>query len=565
MKIALAQFNPVVGYITENARRIVETANRAADRGADLVVFPELSLIGYSAHDLLDNRHFIDGVEAGIDWIHLRVPQNTALLFGAPLRNREPAGKRLFNAAIFLERGRAPQHVLKMLLPTYDIYDEYRYFEPSSGQQPIDFCGLRLGIHICEDMWNLTEYSTYHSYERDPVAELIDQGAQILINLSASPFSHGRHDVRTRLISDICLKHRVPFVLVNQVGANTELIFDGDSRVHNAKGDLVRCAASFEESLLIWDTSDIMPREPEPRSRTEEMHKALVFGIREYASKTGVFDKALVGLSGGIDSAVTAALAVEALGQERVMGITMPSEYSSAGSVDDSMSLAENLSIPCHTLSIRAALDSIGDVLYPLFDGTRTGVAEENIQARTRGLILMAVSNKFNHLLLATGNKSEMAMGYATLYGDMSGGLAVLADVFKIDVYALAEHINTRAGREIIPGNTIEKPPSAELRPDQKDEDSLPPYPVLDEILRLYIECRLDSQAISEETGNDLAFVSDILAAVDRSEYKRKQAAPSLRVSDKAFGTGRRMPIVMQYDRESMIEMMKEMRQHTAL
>jgi NAD+ synthase (glutamine-hydrolysing) len=552
MKIALVQFNPVVGDIANNARNIVERVHEAAQKGANLVVFPELALIGYSHHDLLDNAYVVDGIEDALAWIHRQIPQHVAAVIGTVVRNPSQSGKKLYNSAAFLESGHPVQYVHKMLLPTYDVYDEYRYFEPAKGQRPIEFNGLKLGIHICEDMWNLSKYSTYHMYERNPVDELVDQGAELLINLSASPFSHGRHQLRTELIQDICAVHHLPFLLANQVGANSELIFDGDSRVHGPNGELLRCAPSFEEAILYWDTHDLAPYPDKAHDRIEDIRDALVCGIREYVSKSGVFPAVLIGLSGGIDSAVTAALAVEALGAQRVMGITMPSAYSSTGSVSDSLELANNLGITCHTIPIETAVSAFEGMLEPLFEGTSVGIAEENIQARARGVALMAVSNKFGHLVLTTGNKSEMAMGYATLYGDMSGGLAVLADVFKTDVYRLAEFINEEAQHDLIPRATIDKPPSAELRPDQKDEDSLPPYPILDEVLRLYVEERLDVHAICERTGHAEDFVLGLLQAVDRNEYKRKQAPPGLRVSSKAFGTGRRIPLVMKFDRASI-------------
>ena len=552
MKIALVQFNPVVGDIANNARNIVERVHEAAQKGANLVVFPELALIGYSHHDLLDNAYVVDGIEDALAWIHRQIPQHVAAVIGTVVRNPSQSGKKLYNSAAFLESGHPVQYVHKMLLPTYDVYDEYRYFEPAKGQRPIEFNGLKLGIHICEDMWNLSKYSTYHMYERNPVDELVDQGAELLINLSASPFSHGRHQLRTELIQDICAVHHLPFLLANQVGANSELIFDGDSRVHGPNGELLRCAPSFEEAILYWDTHDLAPYPDKAHDRIEDIRDALVCGIREYVSKSGVFPAVLIGLSGGIDSAVTAALAVEALGAQRVMGITMPSAYSSTGSVSDSLELANNLGITCHTIPIKTAVSAFEGMLEPLFEGTSVGIAEENIEARARGVALMAVCNKFGHLVLTTGNKSEMAMGYATLYGDMSGGLAVLADVFKTDVYRLAEFINEEAQHDLIPRATIDKPPSAELRPDQKDEDSLPPYPILDEVLRLYVEERLDVHAICERTGHAEDFVLGLLQAVDRNEYKRKQAPPGLRVSSKAFGTGRRIPLVMKFDRASI-------------
>ncbi|MDE2996261.1 MAG: NAD+ synthase [Bacteroidota bacterium] len=563
MNIALAQFNPIVGDLTGNAHRTVEWIERAREMGADLVVFPELSVVGYSPHDLLDNVHFIDAVEVAIRYIHAHVPPDMGVLVGAPVRNPNPVGKKLLNAAVLLEKDIPARSTAKMLLPTYDVYDEYRYFEPAERQEVMDFRGMRLGVHICEDMWNLEEYSTYHIYDRDPVAELVGQGVDVLINLSASPWAHDRHAVRTGIIKTLCQQHSVPFVMVNQVGANTELIFDGDSSVHGSDGQLIACAPSFEESLLLWHTDQTTPCQPPARGRIEDLHDALVLGIREYVDKTGAFDEVLIGLSGGIDSAVTAALAVEALGPERVTGITMPSVHSSEGSVNDSVSLARNLGIAFHELPIKGIVDAFETSLAPLFEGTAFGVAEENIQARSRGVLLMAVANKFSRMVLTTGNKSELAMGYATLYGDMSGGLAVLADVFKMDVYALARFINERAGEVRIPVSSIEKPPSAELRPDQKDEDSLPPYPLLDDILQRYIEERQDEEVIAQATGQSISFVRGILDAVDRNEYKRKQAPPGLRVSVKGFGSGRRMPIVARVNRKDIERMMHELQEES--
>lgn len=555
MRIALAQINPTVGDIAANVRLILSTAHRAVSEGAELVVFPEMCLIGYPPLDLLDSAYMIEAVEKGLTHLQSHIPPGAGVLVGAPVPNPDPSGKRLFNAAVLLEAGAPRRIVNKMLLPTYDVFDEYRHFEPAKEQKVLEFRGIRLGVHVCEDMWNNEEVAEYHTYERDPLAELMAQGTDVFINISASPFSHGKHDLRTSVVQGICRNHGVPFVLVNQVGANTELIFDGDSRVHDATGRLVLCAPSFDEALLHWDTESgpVGPHAvPASGSRIADIHDALVLGIRDYVGKTGAFDRALIGLSGGIDSAVTAALAVEALGAQNVTGITMPSRWSSAGSVTDSEDLARALGMELHQIPIEPAVNAFESMLEPLFNGTESGVAEENIQARTRGVTLMAMSNKFGHLLLTTGNKSELAMGYATLYGDMSGGLAVLSDVFKVDVYALAEYINQRAGRDLIPRSTIEKPPSAELRPDQTDQDSLPPYDVLDEILKRYIELRQDADVIARQTGHPRVFVEGLLRAVDRNEYKRRQAAPGLRVSAKAFGAGRRLPIVMNLDRTAI-------------
>ncbi|MEQ9103063.1 MAG: NAD+ synthase [Rhodothermales bacterium] len=556
MRIALAQINTTVGDIAGNVERILHYAQQAAEEGADLVVYPELCITGYPPLDLLHSDYVISAAQKALTHIETHLPDGVAALVGTPVPNTSPKGKRLFNAAVLLERDQPRQVVHKMLLPTYDVFDEYRYFEPAAAQQVMSFRGVRLGVHICEDMWNNEEVAEYHLYDRDPLQELADQGVDLFVNISASPFSHGKHALRSGVIGGICRAHGAPFLVVNQVGANTELIFDGDSRVHAADGTLVHVAPSFEETLTWYDLPEadaITPTAlPRPADRIADLHDALVLGIRDYVGKSGAFKQTLVGLSGGIDSAVTAALAAEALGGENVLGVTMPSRFSSKGSVEDSVALADALGMTLHTIPIEPAVEAFHHMLEPLFTGTQPGVAEENIQARARGLTLMAISNKFGHLLLTTGNKSELAMGYATLYGDMSGGLAVLSDVFKTDVFALANYMNRRAGRDIIPQATIDKPPSAELRPDQRDEDSLPPYDELDAILKRYIEYREDVDVIARQTGHPTAFVEGLLRVVDRNEYKRRQAPPGLRVSSKAFGAGRRLPIVMNLDRAAI-------------
>ncbi len=554
MKFALAQINPIVGDLKGNSGKIIDFATRAHQAGAALVVFPELCVTGYPPQDLLESKFFLEAVARTLDEIAHAVPAELGVILGAPVHNRAPKGKRLFNAALLYEAGELKAVVRKQLLPTYDVFDENRYFESADECAPITWHDRKLGIHVCEDMWNNEEQAPYQLYDENPIDALGHRGADLFINISASPFYVGKHAVRNRLIAESCQEHSIPFVYVNQVGANTEIIFDGDSRVHDAAGNLILNAPAFEEALLIWDEDELLETPPAGQpGDIATLHDALVMGVRDYFEKTGAFSKALVGLSGGIDSAVTCALAVEALGADRVVGVTMPSKYSSSGSVDDSVALAEAYGIAFHNVPIVPAVSAFDEMLEDVFAGTRPGIAEENIQARTRGVTLMALSNKFNYLLLTTGNKSEMSVGYATLYGDMNGGLAVLADVFKMKVFALAEYINEQAGRDMIPHNTITKPPSAELRPDQKDEDSLPPYPLLDEILRLYIEEQHDLNEISNATGKDTAFVHDILRKVDRNEYKRRQAPPGLRVTKKAFGIGRRLPIVMRWNRPIVI------------
>ena len=558
MRIALCQINPIVGDLRGNADKVLTFARRAAEADADLAVFPELCLTGYPPQDLLENPAFIEATQHQIDYVAREAPPDLGLIVGAPTPNREPVGKRLFNAALLLEGGERLAEVHKVLLPTYDIFDEYRYFEPGGACTPVVWRGLRLGLHVCEDMWNNEDQAVYHLYDRNPIDELAEQNVDLFVNVSASPFHVGKHRVRNALVQASCAEHGKPFVLVNQTGANTEIIFDGDSRVHRADGRRLLCAPSFEESLIVWDAEEEVGPCMMQRDDVADLHDALVLGIRDYFDKTPIFDKTLVGLSGGIDSAVTCALAVEALGPERVVGITLPSKYSSGGSVSDSEALAEALGIAFHHVPIVPAVDAFEEMLEELFRDTVEGVAEENIQARARGVTLMAVSNKFNYLLLSTGNKSETAVGYSTLYGDMSGGLAVLSDVLKTAVYALAEHINRRAGAPRIPQNTIDKPPSAELRPGQKDEDSLPSYTVLDDILRRYVEEQQDLDAIVAATDHPPELVLEILRMVDRNEYKRRQAAPGLRVSPKAFGVGRRLPIVMRWDRNDVRKLAEE-------
>lgn len=550
MKIALCQINPTVGDLAGNSALVLRDARRAAEAGAALAVFPELCLVGYPPQDLLDQPSFVEDAWQAVLAVAAQAPEGLGLIVGAPIRNEDRHGKRLYNGALLLADGEVRDAVSKTLLPTYDVFDEYRYFEPWPERKLIEYQGLKMGLHVCEDMWNNEEHAPYHLYASNPIDELAELGPDLLVNISASPFAVGKPQERAQIIAAACHEHRVPFVYVNQVGANTELIFDGDSRVHGTDGRVLRQALSFEEDLLLWDTEDDTSDTAEKRliSSIEQIHRALVLGIRDYVRKTGpnVFDKALIGLSGGIDSAVTCALAVEALGPSRVVGVTMPSKYSSPGSVADSDQLAQRLGIEFHTLRIHSVVEAFNEILEPLFAGTREGVAEENIQARVRGVTLMALSNKFSHLLLTTGNKSEMAVGYATLYGDMSGGLAVLSDVFKTEVYRLARYINVQSGREVIPESTLTKPPSAELKPGQVDQDSLPPYDVLDHILELYVEEHRSLDSITSVTGYDRALVANILRLVDRNEYKRRQAAPGLRVSAKAFGFGRRLPIVMR-------------------
>ena len=552
MRLALAQINPTVGDIDGNCQRIVSYAEQAADAGADLVAFPELCITGYPPQDLLSNPLFIEAVQDAIADLASTIPAGIGVIVGAPLPNPDPEGRPLYNTALLLERDASEATVRsKALLPTYDVFDEDRHFEPGPTAQIVSWRGMRLGLHVCEDMWNCLPNHPHRRYTRDPVSELATQDPDRLLNISASPFSMGQADEREDLMMSAATQHGVPFAFVNQVGANTEIVFDGDSRVYAPTGECAAAGARFEEDLVLADLDALTPVAPPVRNDIADLHDALVLGIRDYYEKTGIFDKALVGLSGGIDSAVTCALATEALGPDRVLGVTMPSEISSEGSVTDSEQLARNLGIAFDEIPIAPAVDAFDTMLADAFSGTKPGVAEENIQSRSRGITLMALSNKFGHLLLSTGNKSEMAVGYVTLYGDTNGGVAVLSDVLKTKVYELADYINSEAGTDRIPQNTIDKPPSAELRPDQEDTDSLPEYAVLDTILARYVEKMQEADTIITETGYDPELVHHVLRMVDQNEYKRRQAPPGIRVTGKAFGMGRRIPIVMNWDREA--------------
>ena len=522
-----------------NCHKVVAMACEAAAHGADLVVFPELTLAGYPPEDLLEDAGFVQAETRARAFVARQVPPVLGCIVGGLAKNSRGPGKPLHNAAFLYEGGRQIAEVHKTLLPTYDVFDEQRHFEPSQKRHVVPWRDRKLGLHICEDLWN-AQGRVRGLYGTDPVAELAALGADLFINICASPFNVAKHVERENLIRTAVQRHKQAYVFVNQVGANTELIFDGRSRVFDGKHWWT--APPFEEALMIWDEGSEASSATGPVSSLQALHDALVLGIRDYYTKTNAFQRVFIGLSGGIDSAVTCVLAVRALGADRVTGVAMPSAFSSEGSVRDARELADNLAIELLTLPIHQVVTAYGETLAEVFSGTATGVAEENLQARARGALLMALANKFNGLLLTTGNKSELAVGYATLYGDMSGGLSVLGDVFKMQVYALARHIN--AGEPCIPEATITKPPSAELKPGQTDQDSLPPYDVLDGILERLIIHREDAQTISRQTGQDLALVREIAQKVERNEYKRRQAPPCLRVSGKAFGPGRRLPMV---------------------
>lgn len=545
MKIALAQINPIVGDIVGNGEKIIDSISRARQAGASLAVFPELSVVGYPPRDLLLRPRF---VQANVEAVQ-RIAEScvgVAALLGFVEANADPVGRRLRNAAAYCADGRVQAVRHKSLLPTYDVFDEQRYFEPGPEVALIQHAGTPIGVSICEDLWNDDQLIGRRLYQRDPVGQLAAAGAKVLINMSASPFEQGKHPFRMRLFGGQARKHRLPLVFVNQVGGNDELIFDGASTVFGTDGQVMAAARSFQEDLLIVDMN------AGGGARTEvypddiaSVHDALALGTRDYVRKCG-FKHVLLGLSGGIDSAVTAALAVAALGSEGVTGVAMPSRYSSDHSKSDAEILARNLGIEFKMISIDPMHAAFETHLTPHFAGRAPDITEENLQARVRGGILMALSNKFGWLLLTTGNKSELAVGYCTLYGDMCGGLAVVSDVPKMMVYKLAEHINQRAGRELIPRGSITKPPSAELRPDQTDQDSLPPYETLDAILDLYIrEEKSPDQIIA--AGFEPETVQRVIRLVDLNEYKRKQAALGLKVTSRAFGVGRRIPIAARF------------------
>jgi len=547
VKITVAQFNPTVGDIDGNFSRIIEGLEQAGRDGSDLVVFPELFLTGYPPKDLLEHTWFIKKVEKTL---HTLVKFSTrypgiGIVLGAPVKGENTAVKGLFNAALLVQNGRMITSQHKALLPSYDVFDETRYFDPPGDIHPVTFKGEMLGISICEDAWNDPVFWPENSmYGFDPIEILAKKGATFFINISASPFTIGKEEVRFRLIANHAKRYGIPFLYVNQVGGNDELIFDGRSMFIDKNGKPAVLFPSFSEHLSTIDTESTGSGTAYvSQQRIESVYQALSLGLSDYMRKCG-FTKAVVGLSGGIDSSVTASLACEVIGKENVLGIAMPSPFSSRGSIQDSEKLVKNLGIAFRIVPITTIYQGYLDTLSEHFKGKEADITEENIQARIRGNILMAFSNKYGYLVLSSGNKSELAVGYCTLYGDMSGGLAVISDVPKTMVYQLAQHINRE--EEIIPKEIIEKAPSAELRPDQKDEDTLPPYEILDRILSAYIEEGYSSEEIVSQ-GFNPDTVDWVINAVARNEYKRKQAAPGLKVTSKAFGAGRRMPIAAKY------------------
>lgn len=560
MRIALAQINPTVGDIAGNARLIALQIDQARRQGAQLVVFPELAIIGYPPKDLLLKPAAIDQSEAAIASLASGC-QDIAAIIGYPCRAQGQAGLALHNAAAFCHGGRVVHRHIKSLLPTYDVFDERRYFEPGPAVDIVDFRGIKLGISVCEDLWNERDMFSRQLYHDNPIEQLAATGAGLFINCSASPFVLRKHEFRLKLFAHTVKRFRLPLLYCNQVGGNDELVFDGNSCAFDAAGRLIAQAKDFEPDLLLVDLPDTTPPSPianrieTPKAGLESVYHALVLGLRDYCRKCG-FRSAVVGLSGGIDSALTCALAVAALGRDNVRGIAMPSRFSSPHSIADAKELAARLGVAFDIVPIEAPHQAFEQVLEPLFRGRSPDTTEENVQARIRGTILMAVSNKFGSLLVTTGNKSEIAVGYCTLYGDMAGGLAILSDVPKTLVWQLARWVNDdpasplrlQYGRAVIPESSITKVPSAELRPNQTDQDSLPPYEMLDQIIERYVEREQSAPQIIAETGFDPATVVRVVRLIDTNEYKRKQAAPGIKVTGRAFGFGRRMPIAQRFD-----------------
>ena len=545
VKIALGQINPTVGDFSGNAGKIIEFSQRARGAGAGLILFPELSISGYPPRDLVERPSF----QARNQEVAEQIAADTrgiAVICGLVTQASAETGKSVMNSAALLRDGKIDFIQSKMLLPTYDVFDEMRNFAPANSQQLFDFCGNRMALTICEDAWNDKHFWNRQLYRLDPVDELIKAGGNFVLNISASPFWVGKREFRREMLASIARNNRVPVVMVNQVGGNDSLIFDGSSIVLNGSGEVIARGKSFEEDLIYFDSGTLTGEIHEQTPGGEaEAYAALVLGTRDYVRKCG-FSRVIVGLSGGIDSALTAVIAADALGSENVIGVGMPGPYSSPGSIADAATLAKNLGIRFELLSISEIFESYRRALHGVFAGLPEDVTEENIQPRARGTLLMALANKFGAIVLSTGNKSELAVGYCTLYGDMVGGLAVISDVPKTMVYRISHYLNSQ--RPLIPQPTLEKPPSAELRPDQKDTDSLPPYEVLDPILEDYIEDMHSPEQIANDRHLDLGLVKRVICMIDRNEYKRQQAAPGLKISAKAFGYGRRFPIAARYE-----------------
>ncbi|NQU31669.1 MAG: NAD+ synthase [Bacteroidetes bacterium] len=544
MKIALAQINYHIGNFESNTSKIIDGIRRGESEGADIVVFSEMAISGYPPRDFLEFSDFVNQCQTVLQHIAKHC-KKVAAIVGLPTYNDREKGKPLYNSAAFLFDGKIQSITNKTLLPNYDIFDEYRYFEPNNEFKVIDFKGKKIALTICEDLWNVQDNPLYTV---NPMEELIGQYPDFMINIAASPFNYHQTKIRKEVLKKNARQYNLPLFYVNHVGAQTELLFDGGSLVLNSFGETIDELNYFEEDFRIYELDEVIDNKQSiyneiNRIEIADIHDALVMGIRNYFQKLG-FTKAILGLSGGIDSALTAVLAAEALGSKNVYNVLLPSKYSSDHSISDSIKLAHNLNMPYDIIKIEDAVNTFEQTLQPFFKGLPPDIAEENIQARSRGLILMALSNKFGYILLNTSNKSEAAVGYGTLYGDMNGGLSVIGDVYKTQAYELSRYINR--DKEIIPENIITKPPSAELRPDQKDSDSLPDYDILDEILYQYIEKRKGPKEIVD-MGFDKPLVDRVLKLVNTNEYKRYQTPPMLRISTKAFGMGRRMPIVAKY------------------
>ncbi len=542
MKIALAQINTTVGDLAGNQAKILDAAERARSEGVDLVLFPELTITGYPPRDLLLNKDFIAGNLAVLQRL-AAASGPAAMLVGFVGENKNTPGRGVTNEAALLQNGRIMATRAKTLLPTYDVFDEDRYFEPARNNAPVSIANQSCGVTICEDIWNDEDFWPHRLYRANPAGDLLADGARLLFNISASPWNVGKEKLRAQMLASLARKSGRPVALCNLVGGNDELVFDGGSLVFNGAGDLIAKGRDFEEDFVVVDTASSPPISPAPPPEEECVYRALVLGLRDYVHKCG-FKSAVLGLSGGIDSALTACLAAAALGPEHVRGVSLPSQFSSQGSLDDARLLAGRLGLRHDVISIQPCFEAVKQQVKPLFGARPVDTAEENIQARLRGVILMALSNKFGSLLLTTGNKSELATGYCTLYGDMCGGLAVISDVPKTMVYRLARWINR--GPEVIPAASITKPPSAELRPNQTDQDSLPPYETLDAILEHYV-VHGRSPAEIVKLGFAAETVKQVIRLIDINEYKRRQAAPGLKVTSKAFGLGRRFPIAQRY------------------
>ena len=540
MKIALGQINPTVGDFSGNAAKHIEYARRAQASGAGLILFPELSVCGYPPGDLVERSSFVAHNRETVEQIAAET-RGIAVICGLVTPAESETGKSAMNSAALLLDGKVAFLQSKMLLPTYDVFDEMRNFAPAKSQDLFSFCGNRMALTICEDAWNDKLFWPKRLYTVDPIETLIRAGGNFVLNISSSPFWIGKRELRRDMLAAIARHHKVPVALVNQVGGNDSLVFDGSSIVLNPAGEVIAQGRSFEEDLIYFDSKALTGDMHEQIAGEEaSVYAALVLGTRDYMRKCG-FQKAIIGLSGGIDSALTAAIAADAIGAENVVGVGMPGPYSSQGSIDDARALAANLGIRFELLSINAAVKAYRETLQPVFAGRKEDVTEENIQSRARGTLLMALSNKFGAIVLSTGNKSELGVGYCTLYGDMVGGLAIISDVPKTLVYRLSHYVNSQ--RPVIPEATLEKPPSAELRPNQKDSDSLPPYEILDAVLEDYVEDARSAEQIAADHGFDIAVVRSVVRMVDRAEYKRQQAAPGIKISSKAFGYGRRFPI----------------------